>query len=194
MLEFIENIDIKTSLFINNLHCGILDFLMFNITQWYCACMVYAILVFAFVAVKKKQWWQYILFLAFALIAVSLVISVFIKPCVARLRPCNTAELQGMLHIVRKYTAESFSFLSSHAATGFTIATFVHASLRKRHISILIFLWAFVYSYSRIYLGVHFFGDVLCGAVFGIFCGKIFNSLYAFRGKFTKLFLKKLPE
>jgi undecaprenyl-diphosphatase len=151
---------------------------------------VYAIVIFAFVAIKKKQWGQYILFLAFALIAVSLVIDVFIKPCVARLRPCNTAELQGMLHIVKKYTAESFSFVSSHAATSFTIATFVYASLRKKWISILIFLWAFVYSYSRIYLGVHFFGDVLCGAVFGIFCGKIFSNLYASMGKITKLFLK----
>ncbi|MDR0754868.1 MAG: phosphatase PAP2 family protein [Prevotellaceae bacterium] len=177
MLEFIENIDIKISLFINNLHCEMLDFLMFHITQWYCSCVIYAAVVFAFIAVGKPRCRQNILFLALAVIFISIIISVFIKPNVARLRPCNTAELQSMLHFVKGYTAESFSFVSSHAATGFTIATFVHACLRTKYISILIFLWAFVYSYSRIYLGVHFFGDVLCGAFLGILCGKILIKL-----------------
>ncbi|MDR2291894.1 MAG: phosphatase PAP2 family protein [Prevotellaceae bacterium] len=177
MFEFIEDIDIKISLFINNLHCEILDFLMFHITHWYCSCLIYAAVIFAFIAIKKQQCWQDILFLTLAVIFVSIIISVFIKPNVARLRPCNTAELQSMLHIVKKYTASSFSFVSSHAATSFAIAIFVHTCLRKKSISILIFLWAFIYSYSRIYLGVHFFGDVLCGAFLGILCGKIFIKL-----------------
>ncbi|MDR1553876.1 MAG: phosphatase PAP2 family protein [Prevotellaceae bacterium] len=175
MLEFIENIDAKISLFINNLHCEILDFLMFHITHFYCTCVVYAAVIFAFAAIKKKQFWKDVLLLTLAVIIVSIIVAVFIKPNVARLRPCNTAKLQDLLHFVKNYTADSFSFLSSHAATSFTIATFVHARLRKNYISILIFLWAFAYSYSRIYLGVHFFGDVLCGAILGAFFGKIFS-------------------
>ncbi|MDR2652861.1 MAG: phosphatase PAP2 family protein [Prevotellaceae bacterium] len=177
MLEFIENIDTKISLFINNLHCELLDFLMFHITHLYCTCVVYVAIIFAFVVIKKKQCWQDILFVALAVIAVSIITAVFIKPNVARVRPCNTAELQSMLHIVKNYTADSFSFVSSHAATSFAIAIFVHARLRKNYISILVFLWAFVYSYSRVYLGVHFFGDVLSGAILGMLFGKIFILL-----------------
>jgi undecaprenyl-diphosphatase len=126
---------------------------------------------------NKKRCLCNILFLTLALIFVSVLISAVIKPGVARLRPCNMEELHGMLHTVKQYAAESFSFVSSHAATSFAIVTFVHASLHKKYISILIFVWAFVYSYSRIYLGVHFFGDVLCGALLGIICGKIFIKL-----------------
>jgi undecaprenyl-diphosphatase len=177
MFDFIKNIDTEISVFINGLHCGILDFLMFHVTQLYCSCVIYAIIIFVFVAVKKQQWWKDVLPLAFTLIIVIIVIAFAIKPSVARLRPCNIAELQNILHLVKGYCEESFSFLSSHAATSFAIATFVHASLRKKYISILIFLWAFVYSYSRIYLGMHFFGDVLCGTFFGIFCGMIMMNI-----------------
>jgi undecaprenyl-diphosphatase len=180
MFDFIKNIDTEISVFINGLHCGILDFLMFHVTQLYCSCVIYAIIILVFVAVRKQQWWKDVLPLALALIIICVVIAAVIKPAVARLRPCNTAELRNILHLVNGYCNESFSFLSSHAATGFTIATFVHASLRKKYISILIFLWAFAYSYSRIYLGVHFFGDVLCGVFFGIFCGKIIWNLRVF--------------
>ncbi|MDR1983840.1 MAG: phosphatase PAP2 family protein [Prevotellaceae bacterium] len=184
MLDFIENIDAKISLFINNLHCGILDFLMYHITHLYCSCVVYAAVIVAFVVIKKKQCWKDILVLILALTVIIIIIAVFIKPNVARLRPCNTVKLQNLLHVVKGYTAQSFSFMSSHAATSFTIATFVHLSLRKKYISILIFIWAFAYSYSRIYLGVHFFGDVLCGAFLGIACGKITYEL-------KNLFLEK---
>ncbi|MDR0420235.1 MAG: phosphatase PAP2 family protein [Prevotellaceae bacterium] len=181
MIDFLENIDIKISVFINGLHCKTLDFLMFHITHLYCSCVIYAAVIFTFIAIKKKRWWKYVLLLALALIIVTVIIAVLIKPAVARLRPCNTAELQNILHLVKGYCAKAFSFLSSHAATSFLIATFVHATLRKKYISVLIFLWAFVYSYSRIYLGVHFFGDVLCGAFLGIFCGKILLNFFSIR-------------
>ncbi|MDR1347630.1 MAG: phosphatase PAP2 family protein [Prevotellaceae bacterium] len=186
MLDFIENIDAEISMFINGLHCGMLDFLMFHITRLYCSCVVYTVVILAFVAIKKQQCRKDVLLLVLAAIIVGVVIAAVIKPSVARLRPCNTAELQNIIHLVKGYCEKSFSFMSSHAATSFTVATFVHASLRNKYVSIMIFLWAFVYSYSRIYLGVHFFGDVLCGALFGILCGKITWNLHIL------LFNKKL--
>lgn len=178
MLDFIENVDAKISLFINNLHCELLDFLMFHITHFYCSVVVYVVVILAFIVIKKKQCLKDILFLILTIAVVMIIVSVVIKPNVARLRPCNTAELQGLLHIVKGYTATSFSFVSSHAATSFAIATFAYLSFGKKYISILIFLWAFIYSYSRIYLGVHFFGDVLCGALLGILCGKMMKMVF----------------
>lgn len=167
----IENIDKSITLFINNLHCSILDFLMFHITHLYCAVVVYICAIAAIIAIKKKRCWSDILLLSVAFAIVMVVIAVIIKPCVARLRPCNMDEIQHLLHTVKGYKAQSFSFLSSHAATSFLLATFIHLSLRKKYLSVLFFLWAIIYSYSRIYLGVHFFGDVLCGALLGIACG-----------------------
>ena len=167
----IENIDAHITLFINGLHCGILDFLMFHVTHFYCSVVIYICVISAFVVIKKTQCWRDILILIILFAFILVFTSNVIKPSVARLRPCNTAEIQGLLHVVKNYTANSFSFLSSHAATSFLIATFTHLALRKKWLSILLFSWAAIYSYSRIYLGVHFFGDVLCGIIFGIICG-----------------------
>jgi undecaprenyl-diphosphatase len=172
MLDFLENIDTQISLFINSLNCPALDFFMYHITHFYCSVVVYVIVVVLFIVIKRKRGWVDVLFLLLALAFVIIIIACFIKPHVARLRPCHTPEIQGFLHIVRGYTANSYSFLSSHAATSFIIAVFVCLSLRKKYISVFILLWAFLYSYSRIYLGVHFFGDVLCGALLGTICAK----------------------
>ena len=167
----IENIDTCITLFINNLHCSVLDFLMFNVTYFYFSVVIYICAIAAFVTIKKKQCWRDILVLMLTSAVVLVLVDSFIKPSVARLRPCNTAEIQGLLHMVNNYKTDSFSFLSSHAATSFLLATFAHLTLRKKYLSILLFSWATIYSYSRIYLGVHFFGDVLCGIILGVLCG-----------------------
>jgi undecaprenyl-diphosphatase len=72
---------------------------------------------------------------------------------------------------VKGCVTDGYSFFSSHAATSFAMATFVFLSLRKKYVSAIVFIWAILYAYSRIYLGVHFFGDVILGVIFGIFCG-----------------------
>ena len=180
-MTVIETIDAQISLFINSLHCGILDFLMFHITHLYSATVIVMCIIATFVVVKKKQCWLDILFLLLALVVVLVFVNYCIKPVFARLRPCNTAEIQGLMHVVKNYQADGFSFLSSHAATSFLLATFTHLALRKKYLSIFLFLWATIYSYSRIYLGVHFFGDVLCG----VFLGVVFGiAIYKFKKKF----------
>jgi undecaprenyl-diphosphatase len=167
----IENIDTHITLLINSLHCNILDFLMFHITHFYCSIFIYICVIATFITTKKTQCWRDILSLVIIFALILVIVSNFIKPSVARLRPCNTVEIQSLLHTVKNYTSNSFSFLSSHAATSFLIATFSHFALRKKWLSILLFSWATLYSYSRIYLGVHFFGDVLCGIILGVLCG-----------------------
>jgi len=176
-MSMIENIDAQISLFLNSLHCGILDFLMFHITHFYCSVFIYIGVIAAFIVIKKKQCWRDILLLVITVVIVIILVDVLIKPCVARLRPCDTAEIQNMLHTVKNYKVSSFSFLSSHAATSFLIVTFTHLTLRKKYLSILLFLWATIFSYSRIYLGVHFFGDVLCGMFLGVACGIVIAKL-----------------
>jgi len=71
-----------------------------------------------------------------------------------------------------------FGFVSSHAANTFAFAVFTSLLLKNRIYVIFILLWAAVVSYSRIYLGVHFPGDVLCGALLGIMLAYLVYWIY----------------
>ena len=67
----------------------------------------------------------------------------------------------------------------SHASNTFFLATFLSFLLRKKipWFPILLFSWAILVSYSRIYLGVHFPGDIITGMVAGILLGILFSKL-----------------
>jgi len=96
------------------------------------------------------------------------------KPLFARLRPSHDPALAGMVHIVNGYTGGLYGFASSHAANTFASALFLWLALKKTYHAIRwIFAWAVFVTYTRIYLGVHYPGDVVVGALVGLVCGLV---------------------
>jgi undecaprenyl-diphosphatase len=87
------------------------------------------------------------------------------------------------VHVLTKpdgsiYRGGQFGFVSSHAANSFAIAWFVGRILKSKKAWTLMVSWALVVSYSRIYLGVHYPGDILGGALIGIGSGSIAAFVY----------------
>ena len=97
--------------------------------------------------------------------------STLLKPLVARLRPTYNPEIADLIHTVNGYRGGRYGFVSSHAANAATFVTFTALVFRNRLYTILLSLWAFFTAYSRVYLGVHYVGDVLCGALIGVLVG-----------------------
>lgn len=91
---------------------------------------------------------------------------------VCRLRPSNPENpLSEMVHIVGGYRGGSYGFPSCHAANSFALASFLILLFANRKLSLFIFAWAVLNSYSRVYLGVHYPGDLLVGAIIGTAAG-----------------------
>ncbi|HPX43221.1 MAG TPA: phosphatase PAP2 family protein [Bacteroidales bacterium] len=180
LLMPMEQIDQQLFLFLNSANSPFWDDIMFFLNMklvW--APLYLAILVWMGMKFGKKIW---ILLLLIALaIFLSDRISVLIKDLVARPRPCHETSLQGLVHMVRGICGGSYGFVSSHAANSFNVAFLSLLLFRKKWYTVFIILWASAVSYSRIYLGVHYPGDIVGGAVLGAFIGwgicKLF-SLY----------------
>jgi undecaprenyl-diphosphatase len=111
--------------------------------------------------------------------------SSFMKPTIQRLRPCYEPSLAGKVHLVTASCGGKYGFISSHAANTFALATLLSllviktAQRNAKKISLFMFSWAVLVSYTRIYVGVHYPADVLCGALAGTFIAWILFLLYA---------------
>lgn len=95
--------------------------------------------------------------------------SSFIRGAIGRLRPSNLANpISPLVHIVDGHRGGRYGFPSAHAANCWGLAFFVMFVFRRHLLSFTMGLWALLMCYSRMYLGVHYFGDVLVGALLGL--------------------------
>ena len=117
-------------------------------------------------------------------------LSIFIKQGVGRLRPCYNTEILEIMRMVKSYCGGKYSYFSAHAANSFAFASFFALLFKKQSmlLGILLFLWALLVSYSRIYIGVHFPLDVITGILIGLFFGFSFAKLPAV---FFKIVIKE---
>ncbi len=133
-------------------------------------------LLFLFLIFKSFGWKKGIAFILITalMVAFSDQLTVFIKNATERLRPCSdpTINIRDVLN------RKSFSFVSGHATTSSAVSLLMFLTLKKyyKH-TILFFIWPLLFAYSRIYVGVHFPGDVIVGAMLGLTIGFIFYQI-----------------
>ena len=102
-----------------------------------------------------------------------------IRPYVERLRPSNLENpISDMVHIVNGRRGGRYGFPSCHAANTFGLAFFIWFLFRKRWLTVFMMGWALLTCYSRIYLGVHYPGDLIVGTLIGLFAAYIVYRLF----------------
>ncbi|NMH27503.1 phosphatase PAP2 family protein [Flavobacterium silvaticum] len=179
MLEKLLEIDREVFLWLNNLGSETFDPLWLLITKFTSWIPIFAIILY--LTFKRLGWRHAVLIIvciALLLLLTDQTTNLF-KYTVQRLRPGNNPELAKLMRIVQ--TRKSFSFISGHASNSMAVAFFVY-HVMKPYIKYLgfFFLWPLIFAYSRIYLGLHYPLDILCGYAYGIFTGWLLLRLYAY--------------
>ena len=183
MLDQIIKLDQELLIYLNNLGNPTLDTFFLIITQWW-----YLIPIFAYVfyIVIKQIGWK-----NFGLVVIVMALLILftdqttnlVKKSVQRLRPCNEPGVSEYLRSV--ITRKSYSFFSGHASNSMAVTVFIFMLLKKYRVKYIGFLFLFplVFAYSRVYLGLHYPGDIFTGYLVGLITGSVFFKLYTYLEK-----------
>jgi undecaprenyl-diphosphatase len=180
-MDFLQSIDTQAFLIINGIHSPFFDFIMYWLSDkiiWVHMYIVFILLIVYYYRYKAL----------FILLGVGVVILIsdqlasgLLKELVQRLRPSHEPSLAAMIHI-NGGPGGIYGFASSHAANAFGMATFLWLTLKPwlNWMRYWLVIWASLVSYSRIYNGVHYPGDVVVGILIGIIIGWTIAKLYRY--------------
>lgn len=179
--ERLDALDREAFLAINGTHASWADGFMQTVSSMMLWFPLY--LFFLYLLQRRFGWkglgWS-VLIIAFMVLCSDKGSVMLFKETVQRLRPCHEPRLQGLVHLVPEGCGGRFGFVSSHASNHFAIALFMIGALRgsPRWAALALIAWASLICYSRVYLGVHYPGDVLVGALYGSLIGSIFAVVH----------------
>lgn len=175
MIDFLNNIDTQILLFFNSIHTPLLDNFFWIVTGKYVWIPMYATaLLILLKGFSTRQAIALAIGVVLAITMADQLCASVIRPLCERMRPANLNNpLSEFIHVVNDYRGGRYGFPSCHAANSFALATIMALIVRYRRFTCFIIGWAILNSYSRIYLGVHYPGDLLVGAVIGSTCAAL---------------------
>ncbi|MFK8267354.1 phosphatase PAP2 family protein [Capnocytophaga cynodegmi] len=177
MFEFIIEKDKELLLYLNSLGSERWDGFWLFVSHKFSALPLYISLLF--LCLKFLKWRKTLVILlcvALMIVATDQLANLF-KYGFERLRPCHDETLiSQMRHVI---CGGKYGYFSAHAASSMAVATFFSLLFHQRikWLSFVLLSWSFLVGYSRIYLGVHFPGDIITGFVLGGILGYIFYKI-----------------
>lgn len=169
--------DKQAMIFLNNLGSSTFDpFWILVSEKWFWIPLYVIFLYFLYKNFNKKSLFYILLFVALGITASDQIANIF-KFGFERLRPCHDPSLEGLLREVK--CGGKFGFYSAHSSNSFFVATYLTMLLGKKikQLPYFLFVWAAIVAYSRVYLGMHFPGDIIVGAIMGILLALFFGTL-----------------
>ncbi|HEY4286551.1 MAG TPA: phosphatase PAP2 family protein [Puia sp.] len=195
MLNYLNDWDTRLFLYLNGKHNGFFDVIMYWASNQFFWIPLYVCLFILLIRRFDKAAWYYFFCVALLEVASDQLSSQVIKDLVQRPRPSHVGSLAPYIHLSEAGPGGAYGFVSGHACNSFALAVFLILTLPPgyRLLKHAMAAWALLVSYSRIYNGVHYPGDVLCGAVLGVLLAMLVNWLFRhFYGTYVLLVRKWL--
>ena len=168
LIQYLMNWDCHIFLAINGIHSPYWDSFMYLVSGK--AIWIPLYVTFLLVLLKNFNYrvvLSILLTIGFIILITDTFTSQIVRPAVARLRPSNLeSPISEMVHIVDGVRGGAYGFPSAHAGNSFGFAFFICYLFRRNWLSFFMIVWAMVICYSRMYLGVHYFGDLFVGMLF----------------------------
>ncbi|MBX2846433.1 MAG: phosphatase PAP2 family protein [Saprospiraceae bacterium] len=181
VIDQLINSDEALFLYLNNLGTEQWDGFWLFVTNKKSWIPLYALLL-ALLGFKLANWRKLLLLVVVVALLVLFVdqSTNWFKDGFQRFRPCYTPELDGLMRLVRSYCGGKHSFFSGHSSNSFAIALFIGLLYNRFGKLLLPFMliWAGFIAYSRVYVGVHFPLDIVCGALWGSMFGYMAYRLF----------------
>lgn len=171
MLDYLIDIDTDALLAVNGQNNAFQDVFWWMISAKWSSLLLMLALFWILMRQNRRHALLVLAMLVLAVLTADQVSSGLIKHLVERLRPTHDPSLDNMVHVVNGYRGGMYGFVSSHAANFFAAATLLSFITRHRLVLFSLTAWALLQCYSRIYLGVHYPGDILGGIIVGVLAG-----------------------
>lgn len=140
--------------------------------KWFWAPAYLFVVAFTWINFRRKRW-VIVLGLIAAVGLSDFTSSTLVKKNAQRLRPCNDPAMIANVVLRTGSCGSGYSFTSSHAANHFAVAVFLIGMFGglARWVRPASLVWATSIALAQVYVGVHYPGDVLCGALLGMAIG-----------------------
>jgi undecaprenyl-diphosphatase len=171
MLEQLLDCEREMFYAINGYHTWWLDCVMFAFSRVWIWFPLWTVPLYFFWK-KRGEWLRMVICTGLAVVCNLTVTDLVFKPLFRRFRPTSHPDFMEHVRKVNTYLADGdFGFISGHTANAYAFAMLSALIVKNRWYSALIFMWATLMAYSRIYLGAHFITDVVPGIILGILSG-----------------------
>ena len=174
----LNELDHQLTLAINGSDSLFWDNVMYTVTNTFSWSLV--ILTLLIIVFKNNSWKEALmvyLTIALLIFVADRICSGIVKPTVARWRPTQDPHLMYLVDVVRNYRGGKYGFFSGHACNTMCMAVFLSCLFRSSKVTLTLIFWSLTTTFTRLYLGVHYLGDVCVGFIVGIILGLLFYWL-----------------
>lgn len=180
LIQILTDFDTQLLLSANCHHCEAMDNFM-EIFSWKWTWVPFYA-SFLYVMLRNFSWKVTLT----CLLVIALLITIsdqtashLLRPWIQRMRPSNPENpISPMIHLVDNYRSGAYGFPSAHSTNAWSLTFFAIYLVRRRFLTWFMVMWALLTCYSRVYLGVHYPGDLFVGMLIGLACATLVYYLF----------------